>query len=212
MTCLKCSQSRDGCVEPRRIVDDEGAGHCRRTVSLARHVHQSAGRLCDHVEARTSGGRTTLSETRDPDHDEARVDRVQGFPIQPHGLHRARPEVFDEDVDVGAQSLEHRGRTRRPVVDCQPALVAVVNHDVETLAIDVRSNRAAVFTNAESLDLHHLGTEVAELHPAERPRNEAGQVEHSNSIQRSAMAHEDPLIVLKFFADSIKNKIVCKAK
>jgi len=73
-------------------------------------------------------------------------------------------------------------------IESQGALVAVEPGEIpaQTVAHDtLPADRVAL---ARSFDLDHVGTHIGEQHRAERPGEDAGQIDHAQSRQRQGSA------------------------
>src|SRR6266446_1909374 len=72
-----------------------------------------------------------------------------------------------------------------PQVERDALLVAVEREEGDRHAVRGRVAVAALVAAARRLDLDHLGTQVGEDRGAERPRQEAGQVEDADAGERA---------------------------
>jgi hypothetical protein len=98
-------------------------------------------------------------------------------------------EVAERLAHAGANVACIRPRSKRWVTPARPAerdapLAAVDRKEVGALAtLEGRAVGPAFVAPARLLDLDHVGAEIAEQHGAERPGDDARQVEHAHSGQ-----------------------------
>ncbi len=98
---------------------------------------------------------------------------------------RAPGEVLGQHVDVGQEAAHERAALGVPQVERDALLVAVEREEGDRHAGRGRVAVAALVAAARRLDLDHLGTQVGEDRGAERPRQEAGQVEDADADERA---------------------------
>ena len=154
---------------------DAGAG--RREARVAGRVPDAAHRLADAAEAGVVRARSGLPEARDVHHDQPRVDRGQRRVVQAPLGERARPEVLEDDVDLGRERAEQVAALRATQVDRHRPLVAGDGRPPQALAVGDDSPAAHRVAGLGGLDLDHLGAVVAEELAGERAGDEAAELE-----------------------------------
>ena len=177
-------QPRRG-VEPRRQVAHRRAGAEGRPVRGAVEARQSAHRLRHRVEARHSGHRPVVAEPGDARIDQAGEARGQDpFVIQAPLLHPAGPEVLDQHVGALEQAQQRRAPGRAAQVDADAGLAAVEAVEIGALPAPERRPPGAGLVARRRLHLDHVGAVVGEQLGAERPRENAGEVDDPEAGER----------------------------
>ena len=101
-------------------------------------------------------------------------------------LERADLEVLDQHVALRDQPGEDLLPRLHRHVERHRALVAVHAEEIRGLLLrERRAPGARVVARARRLDLDHVGAHVAEHHRAERPREDAREIEHAQPVERA---------------------------
>src|SRR6516162_1968434 len=74
-----------------------------------------------------------------------------------------------------------------PEIEGQRALVAVETGEIPAQALAHDTLPAHWVADTRGFDLDHLGTHIGEQHRAERPGEDAGQIDHAQSRQRQGL-------------------------
>jgi hypothetical protein len=198
----RASQHRHGGVHAG---DDIGDGHARllrsaagQVVALARDAHQPAHALDHEVVAGALRKRPILPKARDRAIDEARVDLLEAFVVQPVLGQAAHLEVLDQNVADSGQFPDQRRALGRGHVGFDRALVAVgaevIGRFVGVLAVAVlqvgRPPRAGVVAHAGAFDLDDVGAQVGQVLRAPRAGQDARQVQHADAVKRRRARHD----------------------
>ena len=158
----------------------------RRRRRIAHDVAQAAHRLADRAEAGLPRIGPGLPEAGDADHDQARIDRRQLGPAEAPLLHRAGPEVLEQEVGLLDQVLEQRLAVGLAQVERDRLLVARDDRPPQRLAVRLLAapdaHRVAL---ARRLDLDDLGAEVAEQLAAERAGQQGAEFDHAQARERA---------------------------
>jgi len=109
----------------------------------------------------------------------------QLFGRQAPARQRAPGEVLGEHVDVREEAAHQRAPLGVPQVERDALLVAVEREEGDRHAVGGGVPVAALVARARRLDLDHLGAQVGEDRGAERPGQEAGQVEDADAGERA---------------------------
>src|SRR5712675_1773627 len=158
-------------------------GSCthRRPIGLAGDAHKPAHRLGDEIEGRAVAIRSAPAKPGNIAVDEVGIERPEPRLVETHVYENSGAEILDQDIAAGDQFGQHLAALFVPQVEGQRSLVAVETSEVpaEPVADDtLLAHRIAL---AGCLDLDHLGSHVAEDHRAERPGEDAGQINHAQS-------------------------------
>ena len=179
----------DGCVERGDDVDDRNA-RLRRRLGRPGDAHQPADRLHERVVAGQVAARS-LAEAADLAVDDAPDCRATPLVVEPEALERARLEVRDDDVRALAQLPRQLEVGRVLEVEHDRALVAVGGVVVRRAPLRVRRRQPAPRVVAgRRLDLDHVRAEIAERLADERPREDAGEVDHEDPVERRRHARD----------------------
>ena len=171
-------------VEAGGEVGDRDAHLDRRATWLAGDAHEPAHRLDDDVERGAIGVRAVQSPAGHRRVDEAWVPVEQLARIEAEVAHRAGPQVLDDDVRARGQPPEHVLPCLGLEIERDAALRPIEPHEVAALAVHHRLEPAREIATARILDLHDVGTEIRELHAAERAGHVVADLEHAEAIQR----------------------------
>ena len=170
-----------------RVVGDGAArDRLRRAVvvDLALARHQPRVGLRHDVRAGALRVRPRGAVARALDVDEAGAEPRQRLVVDAEAVGDAGAGVAEEDVEVRDDAVDQLLRLRPLEVEADAALAAV--EDVEGLALARRELADAPAAVALGrLDLHHVGAEVGEVHPRERPGHDLRQLQHAHPVERS---------------------------
>src|SRR5688500_3952326 len=182
----------DRAVEPGREVGDRDADLHRLALLLARDAHEAAQSLHDDVERRPVGVRAVLSPAGDRAVDEPRVRTHEVLRVEAEVAHRAGPKVLDDDVGTRAELAEQRLAVLALQVEREAALPAVQPREIAALAVDDRLEETREVAASRVLDLHDIGAEVRELHPAERAGHVVPALYHPDVPHRRSIPFRRP--------------------
>jgi hypothetical protein len=149
--------------------------------SLAGDAHEPAHRLGDEIEGRATAIRSAAAKPGNIAVDEVGIERPEPRLVETHVYENAAAEILDQDIAAGDQLGEHLAALFVPQVEGQRTLVAVEAGEVPAEPITDDTLSAHRIALAGGLDLDHLGSHVAEDHRAERPGEDAGQIDHAQS-------------------------------
>ncbi len=169
-------------------VADADADARRRRRRIADDIAQAAHRLADRAEAGAVRVRAGLAVARDPDHDQARVDRRERRVIQAPFLHRAGPEVLEQEIGLRDQFLQHVLAGALAQVERDRLLVAGDDRPPQRrIAVLLPSPNAHRIALIRRLDLDDLGAHVAEQLTAERPREQRAEFQDAQVGQGAVL-------------------------
>ncbi|MNR04670.1 hypothetical protein D3C85_1206500 [compost metagenome] len=183
-------QDRHGRVEPGEDVGQRDTDfHRPRTFFTFRapgQAHQPAQALDHEVIAGALGVGPGLTKAGDRAIDQARVDRLQAFIVQPIGSQATNLEVLDQHIRLRCQLAHQALALGLGEVDGQRTLVAVGRQVVGSLAgvlavgvlKEGRPPGARIIAAARALDLDHFGAEVGEYLPGPGPGQHSRQIQH----------------------------------
>ncbi|MNN48893.1 hypothetical protein D3C81_1633930 [compost metagenome] len=117
--------------------------------------------------------------------DQPRVDRGQGFVIQPQPLHGLRPDVVGEHVGVLDQPQQRLPSLGRFQVQHDAALVAVQPEEERAHPVIAARADGAGAVAAGGFYLDHVGAKVAEHLRGRRAHEYGGDVHHLHTSQRT---------------------------
>ncbi len=164
-----------------------------QVVALAGDTHQAAHALDHEIVAGAAGIRAGLAEARDRAIDQARVDGLDAFVVQPVLAQAADLEVLDQDVALLRQLAHQLRPARRGDVQRHRQLVAVGREVVGRLGGVVagrilqigRPPGARVVARAGPFDLDDFRTQVGQVLGTPGARQHAGEIQHANAGQGS---------------------------
>ena len=114
--------------------------------------------------------------------------REQLVGVETHAGHDAGPEVLEHDVGEPRERAHDRHGFGMTEVEADVALAAVLLREVRRHRVDARPREAREVTLGR-FDLDDVGAEVDE-HPSRmRAREDAGQVEHTHTVERAGCRH-----------------------
>ena len=122
-----------------------------------------------------AGARARRAEAGDGAPDEPRVPREHRGSAEPPTLERAWTEVLHHHIRLSDQTLDQRPVLRAIQVRRDAEFVAVDREEIGALTalVEGRSPSACVVAGLRTLDLDHIGTQIAEDHRRERSRKNA---------------------------------------
>lgn len=133
----------------------------------------SRAHLDQAVEAAAVAPRSLPAIGIDPGDDQRRVERAQPVMVETDPPQGVGPQSAHQDVRLGNQWCQDRGALRRAQVEGCAALAR--RHDRQQ-ATDLRVVRR--------VDAQYVCTVSGEEPRAGRPRDDPGQIQHSNALQR----------------------------
>src|SRR4029077_1160166 len=116
--------------------------------------------------------------------DEARVDLGEDVVAEAEALHRAGAEVLDEHVGLPHERLDHVDTLGRLQIEGHAAFVPVEEEVRGGLAVLAGRPGARLVARVRVLHLDDVGAEVSQQCAAPGPRNDAGEVEHADAVER----------------------------
>ena len=147
----------------------------RRTARLAELVQHARVTAVVHVMPGAIAVRAGLAVAGQRRIDEPRVDLPQRLVAAAQLVHHAGAEGLNHHVGLGDHLLGRRHRLGPAQVECHRLLAAVDHRE------QLRRQRPRVVAAIRLLDLDDLGTELRQIQRAERPWQQARQVEHANA-------------------------------
>ena len=174
---------RDRGVEAGADVADRHADARRRLALVAGDAHDAAHALHDHVVGGVLRVRAGVAEARGRGVDQLGIPLVQRVPAVAQLLHRAGPEVLDDDVGLLEQLLEDRAVLVVLEVERDRFLAAVDRGEVGRLAVDERAVGAGVVAALGRLDLDHPGAHLRHQEGAVGAGEDARQVDDGDARQ-----------------------------
>ena len=176
------------CQHPGADIHDRHAVFGGNAILFAADAHQPGLGLQNEVVARLRG----LGPARAIAGDRAahHLGRVRFEPrvAKAPFFQRAELEVVDQNVGLLDQPGENLLPRRGGQIDGQRTLVAVDAQKIGRFACrERRAPAAGVVAGTRRLDLDDIGAHVAQHHGAQRARQDAGQIDHAGSGQRTAV-------------------------
>src|SRR5439155_26595407 len=95
--------------------------------------------------------------------------------------HRARTQVLDDHIGAAGEPPEDVLRARLLQVESDAALRTVEAHEVTAFVVDARLEPAREVAAARVPDLHHVRTEIGQLHPAEGTGHVVADLEYAHA-------------------------------
>src|SRR6266852_1210265 len=167
-----------------REIEERDAGADGWAVGLPGDGHDAAEGLHERLVAGTVLPRAGPSERRDRAIDQARVERGQGVVAEAETLHRARPEILDQDVGALHQIAQHVGTLRGLQIERDVPLVAVDDEIRRRLAALVRRPGARFVARAGVFHLDDIGAHIGQEHAAEGPGEDAREIDDADTVER----------------------------
>ncbi len=160
----------------------------RHVAALAIDAERPGQRLRHDVEGRLVAEGPGEAKPADRAIDEARVERGERRVAEAEAVHHAGAVVFHENVGPRYEAAQDVGAGRLAQVDDQALLVAVDAEEIMALAADKRRKAAGFVAAAGRLDFQDFGAEIAEALGRERPRQNPGQVDDPDPLERPGPA------------------------
>src|SRR5882724_3574441 len=170
--------------DPGRQVEERDAGSDGRAVGLARDRHDSAERLHERLVPGAVLPRSGPAERGDGAVNEAGVERGQNVVAEPEALHRARPEILDEDVRALHEIAKDVGAFRGLQIEREIPLVAVDDQVRRRFPALVRRPCPRFVARAGVLHLDDVGPHVGQQHAAEGPREDTREIDDADTVER----------------------------
>ena len=149
-------------------------------------AHQPALGLHHRVVTGFRAPGSRLAEPGNRAINETRMLRREPLVPQPDPLHLRGSEIFDQHVGPREQRIQNRPRALVLEIERERLLVAVDAEEVGALAADKgRPPRAGVVASPRLLDLDHSSSEVAQLHRAIRPGQDAAEIQDRQPFEGS---------------------------
>ena len=182
---LQRQQNADHAVQRRQRVAHAHTHPHRHTAGLGRQVAQAAHGLGHHAKTGAVTVRATLAVTAHAQHDQPRVQPLQGVRPQAPALHGAGAKVLYHHIAFGGQPAHDVLRLTLPQVQRQRALVARLHLPPDRGAVLEQAPLAQRITRAGRLDLDDLGPEVRQRLGRKRPGNQLAEFQHLETVQRT---------------------------
>src|SRR5438105_5034270 len=157
----------------------------RRPVGKAGEVAHAADPFSDRGESRALTIRSGLAVTRDPHEDQLRVVARKRVPAEVPLLERAGPEILDHDLRAAGKAPHDLLALGTAQVAGHRFLVPGLHMPPERGAVPDAAPLAQGVALARRLDLDHFGAEVAERLGAERPGDQAAELEDADAVERT---------------------------
>jgi hypothetical protein len=139
--------------------------------------HRPGAGLEERIEARRSRQGAGVAEGSDGEVDQAQVDRRERLVIEAQPLCRTGTEVLDDDVGPANEVVDDGLALWTASIDTEPALASVPSEKADA--------EAAEGIAVRRLDLDHISAKVGERHWTVGTGDEAGELQHAQSRERS---------------------------
>ena len=192
---LQRGQRADGGKHGGKRIAYTDTDPARRRGRIADDVTQPPHGLADAAVTGTRGIRALLPVPGNSDHDDTLVDPGQVGISQAPFLHGARPEVLQNDIRFFHQFLHDGLPLPRPDIQGDAFLVARDNGPPDRFPFPPFPHRVAA---PGQLNLDHLGAQVRQQLPAERPGDELSEFENAYPFE-GAGSSIVPVIIHVFF-------------
>ena len=167
-------------------IGDRRPGAHRRAIGLAGHAHKPAHRLGDEIEGGPVAIGSAGAKAGEAATDQRGVQRLEPSPVKAHRRHDPGSEILDQHIAARDQLFEHRAAITAAQIQGQRALVAVERREIPAQPVPHRPLPAHRVARARGFDLDHLGPHIGQDHRAERPGQNARQIDHADTRQRHA--------------------------
>ena len=172
----------DDAVQRSQRVADRKVGPHRRPVGETGDVAQSTHRFADRAEPRLIAVRPGLPESREPEHDDARIPRRKLLVAEPPFFQCPRPEILDDHIGILCQPAHDPLPFGGPQIDGDRFLVPVLHVPPQRGAL-VDFSPVAQRIALGRLDLDDFGAELREEFPGKGPGNQLSQLDHLQPFQ-----------------------------
>ena len=150
-------------------------------------VTEATNGLRDGPEARLLGEWTSLTKTRDPDQNEARVQVFENSRAEPPFLETTGSEVLDQDVGGLGQPENDLLGFRIVEVERDGPLSATLDQRPEgPVAADRPSPVPKRIATLRMFDLDHVGAVIRKEPSGEWTRDQGPELKDANTAQRSS--------------------------
>ena len=157
----------------------------RRLLLLAVERHEPRFALDHEVVTGSLGLGPAAVVTRDRDVDDVRLDGLELLVSEPQFLRPARLEVVNHHIGLQEHFAHDPDAFRRLQIERHGPLVAVHAVVISGLGLaDANAPIARVVTALGMLHLDHLGTEIRQHLTAQRPRENAREIQHADALER----------------------------
>ena len=177
----KSREGRDRRIERGGQVRDRDTDLHRDATLFAGDAHEPALALNDDVERGPIGVRAVESPAGDGDVDKARVRLEERGRREAEVIHGPRAQILDDHVRSAGEPFEDLAAFLAFEVDREAAFVAVESREVTALSGGEGLQEPGEVAGFRMLDLHDVGAEVGELHPAERARHVVADLDHTDA-------------------------------
>ena len=177
-------QNADGKQHSGTGITEGRPGFERRAVVLPGDAHDTAGRLCDHVEGEVVLVGAAGTKAFHLCVDDARVYGAHDVVAEPQALNGARREILHHHIGAPRHVLDEREPALRLQVDRDGFLVGVEQQEIPGVIAFARRRTQRVAARLPALRVFHLDNLGAE--PGQRLRTgwaglELGQVQNSHA-------------------------------
>jgi hypothetical protein len=182
----------DDSIEPRQQVGDGHSDPLRVALRRSGQRHQPGFALSDLVVSGAAAFRSVMTEPRDGQGHQPRIELCEPLRGEAEPAERAGPKILDQHVRPGQQVRQHLVIPVGFQVEGDGFLVPVAAEEVGRFSRggvrldERRTPRTAVVAAPGGLDLDHPGPQVAQDHAGMRAGQRAGQVDDQQPAQRSA--------------------------
>src|SRR5690606_21504656 len=156
-----------------------------RAAGLAHGADHPAEGLQHDVVAGLLAERPVAPVAGDLEIDHARIERRERLVVDPQLLRRAASEALQHHVGLAREAVRDRHALGRLQVQRNAALVVVDRQEDRRFALVLRQPAARVVPDAGWLDLDDVGAQLAQVLGAERARQNLGEIEDPDVLERS---------------------------
>ena len=166
----------------QRVADRNPNPH-RHTPRFGTQMPQPAHGLAQHTESGLGAVGAGLTESRDPQHDQLRVQGMQHLPAQAPIFHRSGLEILDQHIGMLRQ-FQHRFLSMLLAqIERNRALVSRLNLPPDRGAFTQQSPGAQGISTLDRLDLDDVGTEIRQRLACKGTRNQLPEFEDLQALQ-----------------------------
>ena len=187
VTLHQGGQDTDDAVHTRARVAHTRPGDRGRIVGKTGHAHRAAHRLGHGFKTLERTMRPIRTKAFDAGIDQARIELFEAVIAKPEPFHRAGSEVLQHDICGCNQFFKSLLAFRLFEVKRQAALVGVEKKEKETVRPRlVIQTHAGDIAPSGRFDLDHVSPEPGQNLATRRASLIVGQVQHPDTIKRSA--------------------------